>query len=199
MTHTVADAEAAIRRNPESLEELSKATDLMIEAGDPRGEDFAACLSGDLSPEDVQRRHPADTSAMFVAAWAMAAGVPCGCRTDYFCTRPPCQECDADAMIRQPVKAEALRLLAECGKVGTIREPGPHWYFYWSIPEAHPHEKISDEWWSAGRDLRRSFLEKDAVTARMDLLDAYARAAPDTRKRWAKETRALTPREETAP
>lgn len=212
MTHTVTDAEAAIARHPESLEQLSIAADLLIELGDPRGEDFAACLVGTITAEEVMRRHPACRCAMFVAALVMESkAFRCricrgtgrvyvymghgGFRDD------ECWECTdgIETGVAFVARAEALRLLAECGKVGSIHPPDPNWFFYWSIMDAYPHELISGEWWEAARELGKSFLEGDAVSARLDLLDAYAKADPDTRRRWAEETRALAPREETVP
>lgn len=210
MTHTVTDAEAAIARHPDDLMQLSMAADLLQELDDPRGEDFAACLAGTITAEEVMRRHPADVSAMYVAAWAMenkATRCP-RCRgtgrvyvymghgdfRDDECWG--CGKGGRDFDRIQLLRAEALRLLAECGKVGSIHPPDPNWYFYWSIVDADPHELIGNEWWAAANALAKSYLEGDAVTARLDLLDAYAQADPDTRRRWAEEMRAMKPREE---
>jgi hypothetical protein len=68
VTHTVADAEAAIARHPTDLTQLSMAADLLTECGDPRGEDFAACLSGALSG-GIRRAASATT-----AGWNTAGG-----------------------------------------------------------------------------------------------------------------------------
>jgi len=205
MTHTVTDAEAAIARHPESLEQLCMATDLLIELDDPRGEDFAACLAGVITAEEVMRRHPADVSAMYVAAWAMDNLGRCGeCRGtgrvyvymghgDF--RADECWGC-VETGAAFAARAEALRLLAECGKVGSIHPPDPNQYFYWSIVSSGTHERINWGWWAAANALAKSHLEGEAVSARLDLLDAYAKADPDTRRRWAYETRALTPREE---
>jgi len=192
VTHTIADAEAAIARNPESLEQLCMATDLLIEAGDPRGEDFAACLAGTITAEEVMRRHPADVSAMYVAAWAMSSN--CGmCNGAGFYLDPanadwclPCERCGGSYF--REARAEALRLLAECGKVG-INRGG-----YWGpcIPSAPPVSVVPLNWlWSANPEL-----DGEPVSLRMRLLDAYAQADPDTRRRWTEETRAMKPREE---
>ena len=196
MTHTIADAEAAVARHPESLETLSMAADLLIEAGDPRGEDFAACLDGRLSAEKLMRRHPACRYAMFVAAWAME---PSGCR---WCggtgmiwppgrgpggAHPTWEKCGACG--GSPSRAEALRLLAECGKVG--REE-----FGYDDPHGWEHEPEFGEcvvalgWWRSVASRLPSADWANPVTERLALLDAYATAGPDTRRRWAAETRA---------
>lgn len=210
MTHTIADAEAAIARHPECLETLSMAADLMIESGDPRGEDFAACLDGSLSAEEVMWRHPADVSAMYVAAWRMA------CEEDEC---PKCQEwngvgqvpddhnvrkttwstcprCNGSGSNGKAARAEALRLLAECGKVG---QSG----FGYDCPVGHQEHPnyhmlaVPSGWWyaTAVDTLHPSWTYP--VQERFALLEAYAKADPDTRRRWAEETRALAAREVT--
>ena len=206
MTHTIADAEAAIARHPDDLATLSMAADLLQELDDPRGEDFAACLDGRMTAEDLMRRHPACRYAMFVAAWAMEQCESCH-RKRFVSYRElvyggtithTCSCCASDPEAR----AEALRLLAECGKVGTQRPPTNNWYFYWSLPDASPKERVCDRWWHAAHDRHpagnKHPLARDVISARLALLDAYAAADPDTRRQWAEETRALTPTVEVA-
>ena len=174
MTHTVQDAEAAVARHPDDLATLSMAADLLMELDDPRGEDFAACLDGRMTAEEVMRRHPACRYAMYVAAWHMLVMPNRG-----------------DA-----ARAEGLRLLAECGKAGSVE------HGYWSgVPAKRKHiECVPESWWDAAvrplyRD-RQAF--SDPITNRLALLDAYAAADPGTRRQWAEETRALTPTVEVA-
>ena len=201
MTHTIADAEDAIRRYPECLVTLSMAADLLIEQGDRRGEDFSLCLQGGVTGEELMRRHPADVSAMFVAAWRLAgADVTGACgraRCDVRFDGPQgwCPLCRGSGVESNgnAARAEALRLLAECGKAGMI-DAVEGWYFYWSIPDRPDGERVCSGWWHATRGTRESGehqLLKDTVSARLALLDAYAAADPDTRRRWAEETRAM--------
>lgn len=190
MTHTVADAEAAIARHPTDLTQLAMAADLLIEAGDPRGEDFAACLAGDLTGEELMRRHPADVSAMYVAAWEMSSN--CGtCNGAGFYPKPDnpewvlrCERCGGNYF--REARAEALRLLAECGKVGE----GFTGYFAYGSPKG----TISGGWYREAiyphEDNRLIYCQ--VIPERLALLDAYAKVDPDTRYRWAAETRALS-------
>lgn len=197
MTHTVADAEAAVARHPDSLEQLSKAADLLIELGDPRGEDFSACLAGDVTGEEVMRRHPACRYTMFVAAWAM---VQCRlCQGVRYVTHrdavyggtitQTCSCCAADPFAR----AEALRLLAECGRVGEDNENlGRDTYSYWSIRAKPVFARVPFGWWyeadgSAGRGL----WGRSRVDSRLALIGAYAGAGPETRRLWADGTRKM--------
>ena len=175
MTHTVTDAEAAIARHSDDLMQLSMAADLLIELDDPRGEDFAACLAGVITAEEVMRRHPADVSAMFVAAWAMTQNA-----LGYHCPGPPkCNQCS---------RAEALRLLAECGRVG---EEG----FGYDITTsgAVGPQVIPVDWYDPAFRARQFDFWWQVIPERLRLIDAYAQADPDTRRRWTEETRALTP------
>jgi hypothetical protein len=196
VTHTIADAEAAIARHPTDLTQLSMAADLMQELDDPRGADFAACLGGDLSAEELMRRHPADVSAMYVAAWAMAGRGGCSrCKGDgwvyagYDGGREECPLCEGTGNGHEGrLRAEALRLLAECGKVGRQSDEGPR-YFCHDVPA---EEKVYAGWWSKAADIALKTLFR---VGRCHLLDAYAAADPDTRRQWADETRALTPKE----
>lgn len=207
MTHTVADAEAAIRRHPESLEELSRAADLFIEQGDPRGEAFAACLSGGLTAEELMRQFPADVSAMFVAAWALDAckwcrGAGLGSYEDGNYGGMIPETCSCRRGGRASARAEALRLLAACGKVGEemVCEPtGGHFVAggYWG-PDAGRDTNsqgttVAVFWYarmSANFETVNHLLFNRLVN-RLALLDAYATADPGTRRRWAEETRAL--------
>lgn len=203
--HSIADAEAAIRRAPTSVEQLSMAADLLIDLGDPRGEDFAACLNGRLSGEELQRRHPACTSAMFVAALAMSGEACSRCEGSGFTTSggydgthgldgPECEWCNWYGDRRN--EAEALRLLAECGRVGSEH------HGYWSdvLPCNHG-ECVPVSWWDVAiKPLHRNHQAfHDRVRNRVALIDAYANADAATRQRWSEETRRLaTPRAEDA-
>lgn len=185
MTHAIADAEAAIARNPESLQELSKAADLLIEQGDPRGEDFAACLAGDMTAEQLMRQHPACRYAMFVAAWAMLAPVR-RCRDRGW------KDCDACETMESQV--EALRLLAECGKVGVVKEDdviADTGGYFPPTPTRYKAGSVATRWYEGMRKLAGP--NYDTFDERLALLDAYAMADPETRRKWADETRALTP------
>lgn len=204
MTHTIADAEAAIARHPESLEELSKAADLLIEQGDPRGEDFSPCLAGGLTAEELMRRHPADVSAMFVAAWRLAGeGDECSeCHDEtgewtgfvrptpnYGSSWVPCLACRGSKLgAAAAARADALRLLAECGKVGCHPSLG-----YRTLPRLRDPASVPGDWIEETLIARtRPPCQYETVRLRSGLLDAYAAADPDTRRRWAEETRALT-------
>jgi len=209
VTHTIADAEAAIARNPQSLEELSRAADLLIEHGDPRGEDFSLCLQGGLTADELMRRHPACRCAMFVAAWSMEGKVfrckKCsGSGRAYIYTgHGDCQEGDCWACLDGietgfdfAARAEALRLLAECGKVGMTREAD--WIadvggYFPETSQSYAAGSVATIWYEGMRRLAGSNCH--AVRERFALLDAYADADPETRRRWADETRALTPLE----
>jgi len=201
VTHTVQDAEAAISRHPEALMQLSMAADLLIELDDPRGADFAACLAGDITGEEVMRRHQADVSAMYVAAWRMAADheecpkceeyngvgqVPVDVN-GYLGRMTTCPRCDGVGSNGNAARAEALRLLAECGKVGK------EGCGYSAVDRLGSSCNVPQQWFGAAiRPLWGNDLFADNITNRLDLLDTYAHADPDTRRRWAKETRALT-------
>ncbi len=207
MIYTVKDADAAIRRSPQSLEELSKAADLLIELGDPRGEDFAACLDGRLGAEALMRRYPACVSAMFVAALKIArVVVPCpscwGSGRSYFVEGPAtfrveqCQECEESVEVGDDpaALAAALRLLAECGKTGTSYSPiYTEKTGYWPPNYAVGHRPwpedstVADSWFRAMCDLSTRRLN-DAVNGRFTLMIAYAKADAATRERWRDET-----------
>lgn len=188
MTHTVTDAESAIARHPDDLMQLCMATDLLIELDDPRGEDFAACLAGVITAEEVMRRHPADVSAMFIAAWWL--GGYRGCQLCAGSAAFNCGACGCNAS--SGGRAEALRLLAECGKVG---EPG---FGYDDVLGHEPDSPcvVASHWWYDSNLGVNCPGWADPVSERLALLDAYAKVDPDTRRRWADETRALTPRED---
>jgi Zn finger protein HypA/HybF involved in hydrogenase expression len=84
-------------------------------------------------------------------------------------------------------RAEALRLLAECGKVGHEEEG----YFYpGTTRPGSDREAVSHGWYEDS--LPR--IEGRVVAAdihRLALMDAYAAADQPTREWWARETRAL--------
>lgn len=200
MTHTVRDAEAAIARHPECLETLCKAADLLIEAGDSRGEDFAACLDGRMGVEPLMRKYPACRYAMFVAAWPLSTRANCTrCDGrgwyrdghDYNRTTEPCEACGRTGRGKLPLYAEALRLLAACGKVG--REG-----FGYDDPVGREDDAdfialaVPTEWWLSVSIDHTHPGWADPVSERLALLDAYAAADPDARRRWAEETRAMT-------
>ncbi len=217
MITTIEDAERAVRENPQDLRTLSMAADLLQDRGDPRGEDFAACLLGTITAEEVMRRHPADVTAMYYAAWRME-------RVDEMCescdgegwhrTRNPhtgwfgeveCATCDGTGRGNwdNTARAEALRLLAECGKVGEAKGDGVGGYWgldvyqsYFGPPnEFLPSAVVPTDWADTAR-LGTVDVECDRVPARLALINTYAKADPDTRQRWAAETRALTAKEE---
>lgn len=193
MTHTTADAEAAIARHPESLEQLSMAADLLQELNDPRGEDFAACLGGEMSAEDLMRKWPADASAMFVAAWVIGNAAwcaRCGDRGTVWVEGPSgsneptvypeeCPWCKGSSRGKY-ARAEALRLLAACGISGYESKTGPGSSHY-------QRQGVSADW--VAETIGKGAI--GAIPRRLALLDAYAAADPDTRRRWAEETRAL--------
>jgi hypothetical protein len=92
-------------------------------------------------------------------------------------------------------RAEALRLLAECGKVGAKN------YGYGDRGIADEtmagSASVADGWLHTAM---RPFCPSDEgdfygiITNRLALIDAYAAADQPTRERWARETRALVPR-----
>ncbi len=207
MTHTIADAEAAIARHPTDLEQLSMAADLLQELGDPRGEDFAACLGGASSDEELMRKYPACRCAMFVAAWAMADNRPCslcagrsGFRLCPDCCHwsgrvPKSCRCRGKRSIKcecrdeRAARAEALRLLAECGKVGGHPSLG-----YKTMAHMRDESSVSERWIDAALTyIPRGRSQYEVVPIRFAMLCAYAAADPNTRRQWAEETRALTP------
>jgi predicted nucleic acid-binding Zn-ribbon protein len=110
-----------------------------------------------------------------------------------------CAPCDAVF-----ARAEALRLLAECGKVGRPefgygrmgrRDDAP----IYALRDEQKRDapcRVSFDWFEAADAL--SPLTQNMISGRLRLLDAYAAADPDTRRRWAEETRALTPQTEGA-
>lgn len=223
MITTIEDAERAVRENPQDLRTLSMAADLMQELDDPRGFDFAACLLGTITADEVMRRHPADVTAMYYAAWSMD-------RTDEMCEecngvgrvkttggvtfRGPsdsmwalrCPTCDGTGHDNRnnAARAEALRLLAECGKVGATESPvykGSCGYWppnpttgYRPWPD---DSTVSEEWFDSMCGHRNDAYDPDEpVDCRLWLLDTYAKADTGTRQRWAAKTRALTAKEE---
>jgi hypothetical protein len=102
-----------------------------------------------------------------------------------------CPHCHGDGYVSNgnSLRAEALRLLAECGKVGHEEEG----YFYpGTTRPGSDREAVSHGWYEDS--LPR--IEGRVVAAdihRLALMDAYAAADPATRERWARETRALVP------
>lgn len=199
MIATIEDAERAVRENPQDLRTLSMAADLLQDLGDPRGLDFAACLLGTITAEEVMRRHPADVTAMYYAAWSMSANCEMCNGTGFYPNEHNadwslrCTRCGGNYF--REGRAEALRLLAECGKVGRPafgyddplgREDDPD-FLQFVVPTG---------WWHACLELVGVEDRYRPVGERLALLDAYAKADTDTRQRWAAETRALTAKEE---
>jgi hypothetical protein len=93
------------------------------------------------------------------------------------------------------LRAEALRLLGECGKVGDAKV-AYHWMeggqCYLQSGECVACDRsgvVPESWW----DVAYHTESHDAVNARLGLMDAYAAADQPTRERWARETWALVP------
>lgn len=98
------------------------------------------------------------------------------------------------------LRAEALRLLAECGKVGekstTPKFDGGYWGqdvydSYAGPPEDFTIDCVVSTKWADTANLGTVHVPLCPIAARIALMDAYAAADPATRERWARETRAL--------
>jgi hypothetical protein len=101
-----------------------------------------------------------------------------------------CPKCHGTGYVSNgnSARAEALRLLAECGKVGM----GGVGYYSEDGDEAS-EGLVSDDWYMASCERRRPQDFAVIVPERLNLMDAYAAADQPTRERWARETRALVP------
>lgn len=87
-------------------------------------------------------------------------------------------------------RAEALRLLAECGKVGGHPTIG-----YRTMAHMNDESSVPTGWSEAAFSTHvRPPNQYQTIPIRVGLLDAYAEASPETRRAWAAETRALTSR-----
>lgn len=91
--------------------------------------------------------------------------------------------------IRDGLRAEGLRLLAECGKVGYY---GLN-YTYWSIEKQPADRRVPEVWWIRADSIGPGLWMTPVVDSRLALIDAYADATDAERDRWQSETRALTP------
>ncbi len=205
MIATIEDAERAVRENPQDLRTLSMAADLLQDLGDPRGEDFAACLLGTITAEEVMRRYSADVTAMYYAAWAMAKEEDeCSTCREWIgvgqipddhsvrkTTWSTCPQCRGTGSNGNAARAEALRLLAECGKVG---RPGFGYDDPFGREDDHDFLQfvVPAGWWYTCLELVGVEDRYRPVGERLALLDAYAAADTDTRRQWAAETRALS-------
>jgi hypothetical protein len=134
--------------------------------------------------------------------WEDADGmVVCGeCDGDgvYFDTFPrqvDCEKCLGGGYVSNgnSLRAEALRLLAECGKVG-------HRAFGYGIAtkatDCDLQARVCLDWFYAAD--RGPMANGDVMVCRLLLIDAYAAVDTETRERWARETRALVPTEDPA-
>jgi uncharacterized protein (TIGR02996 family) len=88
----------------------------------------------------------------------------------------------------KPGAAEAMRLLGEAGKVGTIRNDGVTTFSYWSI-----ETKTGDLDWVCGRwfaraDSIRSMWKIGIARTRVQLAEAWEQANQATRDAWRRET-----------
>jgi hypothetical protein len=148
--------------------------------------------------------------AVLADVWDESEGMlACGeCDGDgvYFDTFPrqvDCEKCAGTGWVSNgnSLRAESLRLLAECGKVGAPRrEVSPvHWlggYWHDCAEDVSELGTVSTGWVKSVDEFGRQYDSADyydPITNRLTLLDAYAAADQPTRERWARETRALVP------
>jgi hypothetical protein len=92
------------------------------------------------------------------------------------------------------LRAEALRLLSECGKVGISEYSIVSSNGYWGHDDYTKGTAgtVPSDLFNACNGLDISTFG-DVVAERIALMDAYAAADQPTRERWARETRALAP------
>jgi hypothetical protein len=104
-----------------------------------------------------------------------------------------CTDCHGTGYVSNgnTMRAEALRLLAECGKVGS--EDGTGYY------DADDGDScrfgagyVPAEWWEYEGEYEVTNVYCP-IDNRLMLMDDYAAADQPTRERWARETRALVP------
>jgi hypothetical protein len=151
---------------------------------------------------------PNEAGAMLVLAdvWEEADGMtPCGCDDGSIdtggCTpwgEPICAACDlcdgaGYVSNGNSLRAEYLRILAECGKVG-VSDSESAFFSYWSRSDCPAKGRVPNS--VLDEALRTLSVRNERITVvgeRIALMDAYAAADPATRERWARETRALVP------
>jgi hypothetical protein len=88
------------------------------------------------------------------------------------------------------LRAEYLRILAECGKVGCDSEDVLNRGYWGPSTQDPPHTTVPDDLINSCDITMGSH---DLIAERLALMDAYAAADQPTRERWARETRALGP------
>jgi len=107
-----------------------------------------------------------------------------------------CPSCDGDRYRSNgnSLRAEALRLLAECGKVGGwVNEQCRYWT---PVMVVGRECVIPAGWWTAAGfngviSGNLPTVHHGYIGNRLDLIDAYAAADRPTREAWARETRKL--------
>lgn len=106
--------------------------------------------------------------------------------------RGTCTTCHGTGFVSNgnSLRAEALRLLAECGITGEEMGGGRD-YAIWSIGSKSAGVRVPQRWWVRADAIGTGLSRKPLVDARLALLDAYAAADRDTREAWARETRKL--------
>jgi hypothetical protein len=108
-----------------------------------------------------------------------------------------CDACNGDGVVfvsnGNSARAEYLRILAECGKVG-VSDSESAFFSYWSRSDCPAKGRVPNS--MLDEALRTLSVRNERITVvgeRIALMDAYAAADPATRERWARETRALVP------
>lgn len=109
-----------------------------------------------------------------------------------------CDACNGDGLAfvsnGNSLRAEYLRILAECGKMGISEHRMISSNGYWghSDQTRGTAGTVPSDLFNAAKGLDSSNFG-DVVAERLALMDAYAAADQPTRERWARETRALVP------
>jgi hypothetical protein len=137
--------------------------------------------------------------AAFADVWEEAEGMV-GCEYGFGPLpgdHSECSRCHGSGYVSNgnSARAEYLRILAECGKVGDTSGEFVANYAYWSISD-RPHEmRVPDSIWNAAAEMvgGEGLYGLSVISNRLALMDAYAAADQPTRERWARETRALVP------
>ena len=106
-----------------------------------------------------------------------------------------CKTCNGSRLVSNgnSARAEALRLLAECGKTGGSDEGSEslgHWSYRVEVKSWVPRDWLQE----ALVVMTRNGETVTRVGERVRMMDAYAKASPETRRAWAEATRKLTGR-----
>jgi hypothetical protein len=108
-----------------------------------------------------------------------------------------CDACNGDGVVfvsnGNSLRAEYLRILAECGKVG-VSDSESAFFSYWSRSDCPAKGRVPNS--MLDEALRTLSVLDERITVvgeRLALMDAYAAADLATRQEWERKTRAMVP------